>query len=61
MKKTLGLQKRFVMIPKSVRRERIVENADVYDFELGDEDMSLLESFDVNLQIIRPGFMEGEW
>jgi diketogulonate reductase-like aldo/keto reductase len=56
-----GLQKGFVMIPKSVRRERIVENADVYDFELSDEDMSLLESFDVNLQIIRPGFMEGEW
>jgi diketogulonate reductase-like aldo/keto reductase len=56
-----GLQKGFVMIPKSVRRERIVENADVYDFELSDEDMSLLESFDVNMQIIRPGFMEGEW
>jgi methylglyoxal/glyoxal reductase len=56
-----GLQKGMVMIPKSVRRERIVENADVFDFEIADEDMRLLDGFDVNMQIIRPGFMEGEW
>ncbi len=56
-----GLQKGFVMIPKSVRRERILENVDIYDFEISAEDMQLLEHFDVNLQIIRPGFMEGEW
>jgi len=56
-----GLQKGMVMIPKSVHRERIVENANVFDFEISEADMQLLDTFDVNLQIIRPGFMEGEW
>ncbi|KAK9350258.1 aldo-keto reductase [Lipomyces doorenjongii] len=38
-----SLQKGFVPLPKSVTPSRIVENADVYDFELDAEDMKVLE------------------
>ncbi|TQB71881.1 hypothetical protein MPDQ_007255 [Monascus purpureus] len=37
-----SLQKGFVPLPKSVTPERIEENADIFDFELTDEDMELL-------------------
>jgi diketogulonate reductase-like aldo/keto reductase len=38
-----SLQKGFVPLPKSVTPSRIVENADVYDFELDEEDMKALD------------------
>lgn len=38
-----SLQKGFVPLPKSVTPSRIVENADVYDFELDVEDMKALD------------------
>ena len=38
-----SLQKGFVPLPKSVTPARIVENADVYDFELDVKDMKALE------------------
>lgn len=56
-----GLQKGFVVIPKSVHRERIIENADVFDFSIQDEDMQLLANLDENLRTINPPWMTGEW
>ncbi|KAG9737062.1 Aldo/keto reductase, partial [Aureobasidium melanogenum] len=37
-----GLQKNFVILPKSVTLSRIEENRDIYDFELSEEDMQTL-------------------
>ena len=34
------------MIPKSVRRDRIHENAAIFDFSLSDEDMRALDALD---------------
>ncbi|KAI7286126.1 Aldo/keto reductase [Hortaea werneckii] len=42
-------QKGFVPLPKSVKRERIEENADVSRFEIGEEDMRGLEGLDEGL------------
>ena len=40
------LQRGVVVIPKSAKQERIISNADLYDFELSAEDMSLIASLD---------------
>lgn len=37
-----GLQKNFVILPKSVTHARIEENKDIFDFELSKEDMQSL-------------------
>lgn len=41
-----GLQKGFVILPKSVTLSRIEENRDLYDFELSREDMDSLQTKD---------------
>lgn len=40
------LQKGYAVIPKSVHRERILENARLFDFELSDEDMRAIDALD---------------
>lgn len=41
-----NLQKGVVTIPKSVHKKRIASNADIFDFELSNEDMAFLDSLD---------------
>ena len=45
------LEKEVVTIPKSVHRERIVENAGVFDFQLTEEEVARLDSLDSNTRI----------
>jgi len=44
-----GLQKDFIVIPKSVKQSRIEQNKDVFDFQLDSEDMKALEDLDEHL------------
>lgn len=40
------IQRQVVVIPKSVRRERMAENFDVFDFELTDDELTRIASLD---------------
>jgi diketogulonate reductase-like aldo/keto reductase len=54
-----GLQHEFVVLPKSVHRERIAENAGALEFTLSDADMAELDSLDAGS---RPGeALERKW
>lgn len=41
-------QRGVVAIPKSVRKERMAENFDIFDFKLGDQDMEAIKTLDTN-------------
>jgi diketogulonate reductase-like aldo/keto reductase len=41
-----SLQHDLVVIPKSTHRERIEENAQIFDFSLSDQDMAALDALD---------------
>jgi len=45
------LQKQIVTIPKSVHRERILSNADVFDFEISAEDMGKIDKLDRHFRV----------
>jgi diketogulonate reductase-like aldo/keto reductase len=45
-----ALQHGLVVIPKSANPKRIVENADVFDFEISPADMELLDGFNEDLR-----------
>lgn len=41
----------YVVIPKSVHEERILENANVFDFELSDAEMGVIDTLDAGMRI----------
>ncbi|MBI2523012.1 aldo/keto reductase [Candidatus Woesearchaeota archaeon] len=45
-----GLQHYLIVIPKSSKKDRIIENSYVFDFELSKEDMKKLDGFNENLR-----------
>ena len=47
-----SLQHGLVVIPKSIHEDRILENSQVFDFQLAPEDMRLLDSLNENLQTV---------
>lgn len=46
-----NLQLGNIVIPKSSNKKRIIENIDIFDFELSEEDMIYINSFDCNGRI----------
>jgi len=45
------IQKGVVTIPKSIVAERIISNADIFDFEISPEDMTKIDKLDKNARI----------
>ncbi|GLH05292.1 Aldose reductase [Gryllus bimaculatus] len=47
-----GVQRNLITIPKSVTKSRIVQNIDIFDFDISEEDMKLISSFDCNGRVV---------
>lgn len=45
-----AIEQKIVVIPKSTKKERIIENSKVFDFKISEEDMKILNSLDENFR-----------
>jgi len=55
------LQQDMIVIPKSVHRERILENAQVFDFEITSADMAALDRLNENYSVTSPDWAPEKW
>ncbi len=55
------LQKGIIVIPKSVHKKRMEENAAIFDFELSDADMATLDGLHKGYRTINPDFNEFDY
>lgn len=51
----------FVVIPKSTKKERIIDNANVFDFKLEKDDVDFLTSLDEFLITVSPCCGNSTW
>lgn len=51
-----AVQKGMVVIPKSVHRERILENAAIFDFQLAEADMEEISNWDEHFSTLPPSW-----
>ena len=55
------IQRGIVVFPKSTKESRMIENADVFDFELSDEDMEKIKELETGVPIVEidnPNFIK---
>ena len=45
------MQHGITVLPKSCNKERIQENCDIFDFELDEEDMKILDSLNEDFRV----------
>jgi diketogulonate reductase-like aldo/keto reductase len=45
------IQREVIVIPKSIHKDRIIANIDIFDFKLTDEDMALINNLNKNLRV----------
>ncbi|MGE7981638.1 aldo/keto reductase [Solibacillus sp. NPDC093137] len=45
------IQNRVITIPKSVRKERMAQNADIFDFSLTDEEMQIINAMNLDKRV----------
>ncbi|MEE1133993.1 MAG: aldo/keto reductase, partial [Methanobrevibacter sp.] len=45
------IQRGIVVFPKSTKESRMIENSDVFDFELSDEDMEKIKELETGIPI----------
>ena len=67
-KKTAGqislkwlLQKSMIVIPKSSSEKHLTENMNIFDFELSEEDMDVIDNLGINKRLVIPPFAEFDY
>ena len=53
----MQVQRGVIAIPKSIRRNRLEENINIFDFELSPEDMNYVQSFERNGRVLNPAWV----
>ena len=49
---SVKVQRGVITVPKSIRKHRLEENINIFDFELSQEDMNYIQSFERNGRVL---------